>query len=99
MSRLFPAETDPTDKIFGVLPQPLVSGSAVVVDARGEATLTIITGAGCTATISRVDTDAAVANTTVGDFTVAASTLSQTPVDWAYYRISAAGGDLRYCLV
>jgi hypothetical protein len=96
---LFPPETDPIDKVFGVLPQTLLSGASIVLDARGGATLTVIAGAGCTVTVSRVDTAGAVANTTIGDYTVAASTINQTPVDWAYYRLTAAGGNCRYCIV
>lgn len=99
MATLFPAECDPQDKIFGVLPQVLADGTSIVIDARGGATLTIIAAGGAAVTVSRVDTAAAVANTTLGDYTVAASTISQLPVDWAFYRISTAGGSCRYCVV
>lgn len=96
---LFPPEADPQDKVFGVLPQTLASGASIVVDGRGGATLTVIAGAGASVVVSRVDTATAVAATTIGDYTVSASTISQLPIDWAFYLITTTGGACRYCIV
>ena len=78
----------------------LADGAAVVLDARGFANLTVITGAGATATVSRVDAADADAHTTgtANSFTVAATTATVTPVDWPFYRISVAGGACRVAL-
>jgi hypothetical protein len=88
------------EKIDGVTVGTVTNGgAAVVVNARGFASLTIITGSGCTATISRVDSESAGANTGgASDQTVAATTKSVITVDWPFYRLSASGGDFRYAL-
>lgn len=82
-------------------PRVLGDGEAYVIDARALRQLTVITGAGCTATVSRVDTPDAGAHTTGAEnaFTVAATTKTTTAVDWPFYRISAAGGSLRWATI
>ena len=78
----------------------LADGGAAVVDARGFGNLTVITGAGATATVSRVDAADAAAHTTgtENSFTVAPTTATVTPVDWPFYRVSVAGGACRVAL-
>jgi hypothetical protein len=76
----------------------LDDGQSVVIPTYvGERNLTVITGAGATATISRVDDIGASAHTTGAEnqFTVAATTRTVTAIDWPYYRISVAGGACR----
>jgi hypothetical protein len=92
--------TTAVSKIFGTAPRSLASGAAVVVDARGHSTLSIVAGAGATVTVSRVDSVSASAHTTgPNTFDVTAGTHSATDVDWPYYRISASGGSARYALL
>lgn len=96
-------------RIEGTEPVSLADGDAVVIDARGMATLTIITGSGATATYSRVDsrpprtagpaaTASVVPAATTGTengATVAATTKLAITVDWQFYRVSVAGGTCR----
>lgn len=79
----------------------LASGAAVVIDARGMKYITVITGSGATATVSRVDTPTASAHTTgtENSFTVAATTKTATAVDWPFWRVSVASGPCRIGLV
>lgn len=80
----------------------LTDGLQVVVSPDyGEINLTVITGAGATATISRVDGVDATAHTAgaTNQFTVAAETRAVTPVDWPHYLVSVAGGDCRVATV
>jgi hypothetical protein len=89
------------EKVFRSGVQELDAGDVVCVDARGMATLTVITAAGATATVSRIDEwerEAVVDDHTTGtqnQFTVAASTRTVTPVDWPFYLVSVAGGSCR----
>lgn len=78
----------------------LADTGVVNVDARGFLNLTVVSGAGCTTTVSRVDSLGATSHTTgtENSFTVAAGVRTVTEVDWPFYRISAAGGPSRYCL-
>lgn len=78
-------------------PIALADAGAVVMDTRAMKNLTVITGVGCTATVSRVDTPNANAHTTGAEnsFTVAATTKTVTAIDWPFYRVSAAGGPCR----
>ena len=75
-------------------PVQLADGEATVEDMRGCVGVSVITGTGATATVSRVDSPTATAHGTgaraVG--TVAATTLTSYTVDWPYLRISTAGG-------
>lgn len=88
------------DRMTGQAVTALADGAAVVLDARGFANLTVITGSGATVTVSRVDADDAAAHTTgtQNQFTVAATTNVVTPVDWPFYRCSVAGGSCRIAL-
>lgn len=88
-------------KTFRQLPRVLGDGAVEVFDARGMAQLTVITGAGCTVTVSRVDTNDATEHTTgtENQFSVAASTRTATAVDWPFYRVSASGGTARAAMV
>jgi hypothetical protein len=87
-------------KVFGAAVVALAASGAVVVDARGMSSLTVITAAGATATVSRVDSATAGAHTSGAEnsFTVAASTRTVTAVDWPFYRVSVAGGAARVAL-
>jgi hypothetical protein len=75
----------------------LQDGEAIVVDCRRVVRLSVITGAGATATVSRVDSGGATAHTTgaSNQFTVGASSRTTTDVDWPFYRVSVAGGSCR----
>lgn len=79
----------------------LGDAQAQVFPTQGMARITVITGAGCTATVSRVDSSTASAHTTgtQNSFTVAPTTATVTPVDWPYFRVSAAGGSCRVGVV
>lgn len=81
--------------IFG--PATLADGDAIVVPTGEGIRLTIITGAGATATYSRVDDHDASAHGTTG--TVAASTRLSIDTDWPYYRVSVAGGTCRVAVI
>ena len=76
----------------------LADGEAVVKDALGLAKLTIETGAGCTATWSRVDTYNASAHT-AQTATQGASGRTVIDIDWPFFRVSAAGGSCRVAMV
>lgn len=79
----------------------LADGEAAVIEATDAIKLTIITGAGCTATVSRVDSRDATGHTTgtENQFTVAATSRHEEGADWPFYRISASGGPLRFALI
>ena len=79
----------------------LADAGAALFDARAMVRITIITAAGATATVSRVDTDGASAHTTGSEnqFTVAANTHRAEDVSWPFYRISVAGGTCRVAMV
>jgi hypothetical protein len=78
----------------------LADGESFVFDVRGALRLTVITGAGADATVSRVDSVAASAHTTgVNAFTVAENTKTTTDADWPFYRVSVAGGACRVAIV
>lgn len=74
----------------------LADGESLVI-TPGSGWLTVISGAGATVTVSRVDSRRATAHTTgtENSFTVAATTRTTTEVDWPYYRVSVAGGPCR----
>lgn len=78
----------------------LADTNAFTFDARALKNITVITDAGCTATVSRVDTANANAHTAgaTNQFTVAPTTRTVTPLDWPFYRVSAAGGTCRVAL-
>lgn len=84
-------------RVFRQKVYSLAAGEAVVIDARGLSTITVITGAGATATVSRVDDDGASAHTTgtENQFTVAATTRTATTIDWPFFRVSVSGGSCR----
>ena len=75
-------------------PDQLLAGEAINRDVRGCVGISAIAGAGATVTVSRIDSLDATAHGTgaraVG--TVAATTLGTFTVDWAFVRISTAGG-------
>lgn len=79
----------------------IAAGAALVIDARHCRNLTIITGAGATATYSRVDSPTAIAHVSGAENggTVAATTKLVTVVDWPWYRIDSAGGTTRVGIV
>lgn len=79
----------------------LPDAGAANFPAQGMARITVITGAGCTATVSRVDSSTASAHTTgtQNSFTVAPTTATITTVDWPYYRVSASGGSCRVGII
>ena len=95
-AKFFADSADATQKVFASKAITLADGEWIYLDARGYANFTIITGAGATATVARVDNDGDAATTgTENVFTVAANTRTVTPVDWAWYRIVVAGGSCR----
>jgi hypothetical protein len=80
----------------------LTDGQEVVVTADPEdKNFTVITGAGATATVSRVDDEYASEHTSgaANQFSVAASTRTVTPLDWPHYLVSVAGGSCRVATV
>lgn len=79
-------------------PVTIADGGAGVFDAIGLAKLTIETGAGCTATWSRVDTFNASAHTAQTG-TQGASGRTVIDIDWPFFRVSAAGGSCRVAMV
>ena len=87
-------------KVFGSQVAELAEDEQFVFDARGMAVLTVITGTGATATVSRVDDDEAEEHTTGTEnaFTVAAETRTVTQVDWPFYLVSVADGSCRVAL-
>ena len=84
--------TDVNGKLFGGLVSTVLVATPVVVDARGMSFLTVVTGATGTATISRVNTDTAIADSALAHANVACGVASRTvvAVDWPFYRITAA---------
>lgn len=79
----------------------LADGEAINVDCRRAVRITVITAAGATATVSRVDSGGAAAHTTgaKNQFTVAGDARTTTDVDWPFYRVSVSGGSCRVGLV
>lgn len=80
----------------------LADGQEVIVTPDEEdKNLTVITEAGATATVSRVDDEFASEHTTgaTNQFTVAASTRTVTAIDWPHYLVSVAGGSCRVASV
>jgi hypothetical protein len=80
----------------------LTDGQKVVVSAEGGwQKLTVITGAGAVATVSRVDSNNVTDHTpgATNQFAVAAATRIITDVDWPHYLVSVAGGDCRVGLI
>jgi len=79
----------------------LIDGAAHNIDARGALNLTIIAGAGATATYSRIDSKDAGSHTsgTENGGTVSSSTKLTFQNDWPFYRISSSGGTTRVGLV
>lgn len=93
MPTLTPAGRNDQDaKMWTNVVQSVPAGQFFVVDARGMTTLTVITTATGTATISRVDSDTAGADSadTAGNATCATGTRTTVVVDWPFYRIGAA---------
>jgi hypothetical protein len=92
---------NPTSKVFGTRVQTLETGEATVLDARGMGRIAVITEAGATATISRVDDLAAEEHTEgeMNQFDVTAATLEVWDVDWPFYRVSVAGGNARLAVL
>ena len=88
-------------KVFANLPKVLAAGASTVVDARGMTILTVITGATSTATVSRVDSDAAVSDAaeTAGNASVSTATKLSVTVDHPFYRITAATASVRVACV
>jgi hypothetical protein len=82
-------------------PVTIAAGEARIFDVRRAVRITVISGTGATATVSRVDSPGASAHTTgtENQFTVAATTKTATDVDWPFYRVSAAGGSVRVAVV
>jgi hypothetical protein len=85
-------------RVFRVEPGDLAAGEEVTLDCRGMSQLTIITGAGCTATYSLVDNIREDDHDTATDDTVPANTLEVVSINWPFILLSAAGGPLRYAL-
>ena len=96
-----PYLADPQTKVFGATPRTLTSGTSIVLDARGMTTLTVVTPAGVTATVSRVDSLSAVADSTdtAANVTVPAATKQIITVDWSFFRVTANGGTVRVTLM
>lgn len=88
-------------KIFNNEVRSLAAAASTVVDTRGMSRLTIITGTGATATVSRVDSANASSHTTgtENSQTVTANTKEVIDVDWPFYRVSSAGGATRVAAV
>ncbi len=92
-----PYLADAQTTVFGTTTRTLTTGTSIVLDARGMSTLTVITSAGASATVSRVDTLSAAADSTdaAANFTVPAATKQQISVDWTFFRVTANGGPVR----
>lgn len=88
-------------KQHGELPMTVEDGGAWTFDTRFRARIAVITEAGATATISRVDTETATVHTTgaTNQWTVPESTQQVYDVDWPFYRVSVAGGNCRVALI
>lgn len=77
----------------------LAAGEDVVVTPRSSnSRLTVITAAGATGTISRVDEPDASADS-ADTTSVAASSVEIIDVDWPHYRVSVAGGACRVAVM
>lgn len=85
------------NRMFFEEPAVLEAGGAKNFDVHMLNKITIITGAGATATYSRVDSMDAVAHTTgvENGTTVPANTKETIDVDWPFFRVSVAGGTCR----
>lgn len=81
----------------------LAAGQSLVVQAdngRPGRNMTVIAGAGATVTVSRVNNHNSDSHEAGGgQFEVAAGTMTVTPVDWPFYRVSVAGGSCRVAVV
>lgn len=88
---------DVQSRMFDAQVEGLEDGEDTVIDARGMSNLTIITGDGATATVSRVDSLGAEAHTEGEENaeTVAENTKLVIPVDWPFFRVSSADGPTR----
>jgi hypothetical protein len=88
-------------KTFGNQVIVVGSGTSFVLDARGMSIVTVITGAASTATVSRVDSDGAVADSgdVAANQSVAIATRLNITVDWPFYRVTAATGSVRLACV
>jgi len=74
----------------------MAAGDAVNVDMRGCIKLTLLPGAGATATVSRVSNTQATAHST-STVTIPADNI--IPIDWPFLRLSVAGGTLQFATV
>lgn len=79
-------------------PVTLADGEASVFDIRGNRGINIVAGAGATVTHSKVDSLTAGAHDTATDATIAAGSEGFVE-NWAFVRISTAGGSCRCCVV
>lgn len=88
-------------KVWANVPATIAAGASLVVDARGMNILSVITGATSTATIARVDSDGAVADSAdaAANTSVTAATKTSVAVDWPFYRITAATASVRVACV
>ena len=88
-------------KVWANVPATVAAGASLVVDARGMNILTVITGATSTATIARVDSDGASADTgdTAANTSVTTATRTSVAVHWPFYRITAATATVRVACV
>jgi hypothetical protein len=78
----------------------IAAGASRVIDATEGFNLSVITGAGTTATIRRVDDmEAGDPGAHAADVAVAAASMETVLVDWPYYRVAAVGGVVRVALV
>ena len=85
-------------RLLDTLPATIATDTGRVVDCRGFGKLTIIAGAGATASVSRVDLPDATAHTTGAQNTepdVTANTRITIDVDWPFFYVSSAGGPSR----
>ncbi len=92
-----PADFTIEQRSYAHSPRTLTAGTSIVLDLRGVGAITIITSAGATATISRVNSAAAVADSTdtAANQSFSANTRTKVGVDWPYFRVTAAGGSVR----
>ena len=81
----------------------LNNGQAYTINATNAIRLTVITGAGATAVISRVDSNSQTVDHTVGaenrETDVTANTKKVIDVDWPFYKVSVTGGSCRVALI
>ena len=88
-------------KTFGNIVAVVGAGTSRVIDARGMNVLTVISCASSTATVSRVDSDTAVADAaeSAGNQSVSTATKLSITVDHPFYRITAATASVRVACV